>query len=562
MVYIQRRVQQGAQAESSLIGLALDNKFKILRLIGRGGMGEVFEAEHVGLGKRVAIKLMLEKYSGDGEAVARFTREAHAASRIGNPHIIDVSDIGTAPDGRAFVVMELLQGSPLSKVIEDGGPMPPQRALHIMRQVLRAVGAAHAKGIVHRDLKPDNIFLTQGGEQPDFVKLLDFGISKMMDPDLQAAATKLTTTGVVMGTPLYMAPEQAMGVEIDHLADVYACGVILYEMLAGRPPFEGATYAVLVAKLLTTEPTLINELRPGLAPKVVAAVHRALEKEPKNRFPSAEAFAAALPQSHSASAMELASTMASGKVAAVARPTAAKKKLPVVAMTLALAVGLAVAAVAIVMMNQGGQAPASPEPVAAGSATTTSEATTRPALAPSAAPVDSDVVVTPIENPAPAAEVGFLEIRSKPPGATVFIDGTKHGSGRVTLPVGTHKVRLELAGHKTLETEAEVSAGEKNNFLVSLEKDTSPKGKPAVVMQAKPSQIKSTRKIEPTTGPTIKPTPAGVTVKGPEPEPKKVLPVVEDPPRQPPPPPPIKQDERRQPGDSALTPKTSPYGTN
>ncbi len=555
MVYIHLRVQQGAQAESSLIGISLDNKFKILRLIGRGGMGEVFEAEHVGLGKRVAIKLMLEKYSGDGEAVARFTREAHAASRIGNPHIIDVSDIGTAPDGRAFVVMELLQGSPLSTVIETGGPMPPQRAMHIMRQVLRAVGAAHAKGIVHRDLKPDNIFLTQGGEQADFVKLLDFGISKMMDPDLQAAATKLTTTGVVMGTPLYMAPEQAMGVEIDHLADIYACGVILYEMLAGRPPFEGATYAVLVAKLLTTEPQLINELRPGLAPKIVAAVHRALEKEPKSRFPSAEAFAAALPASHSASAIELAGTMASGKVAAVARPASAKKKLPVVAMTLALAVGLAVAAVAIVMMNRGDGAatPDKPEPVAASG------------LSPAAMPSPSQPevkkapVVTPIEQVEPSPSMGTILVRSRPAGASVFIDGKSY-TGRVTLPAGVHKVRLELAGFKTLEAEAEISAGDSSTLDLQLEKDTSPKGKPAAVVQAKPSQITSTKKI----GPTTKATPAGVTVKGPDPEaePRKVTPVVEDTSRPPPPPPVIKQNDKKQPSDSALTPKTSPYGTN
>jgi len=555
MVYIQHRVQQGAQAESSLIGISLDNKFKILRLIGRGGMGEVFEAEHVGLGKRVAIKLMLEKYSNDGEAVARFTREAHAASRIGNPHIIDVSDIGTAPDGRAFVVMELLQGSPLSTVIEEGGPMPPQRAIHIMRQVLRAVGAAHAKGIVHRDLKPDNIFLTQGGEQADFVKLLDFGISKMMDPDLQAAATKLTTTGVVMGTPLYMAPEQAMGVEIDHLADIYACGVIFYEMLAGRPPFEGATYAVLVAKLLTTEPQLLSELRPGLAPKIIAAVHRALEKEPKSRFASAEAFAAALPQSHSASAMELAGTMASGKVAAVARPVGPNKKLPVVAMTLALAVGLAVAAVAIVMMNRGGSAPVTSDGVAAAAPTTPKAATPPPTT-----PLETKgPVVTPIEQPAPLQDVGYLEVRSRPAGATVFIDGTKYGSGRVTLSTGKHKVRLELAGYKTLETETEVEFDEKNNYEALLEEDASPKGKPAAVTQAKPSQIKSTsKKVEP----AIKATPAGVTVKGPpDSEPRKP-PVVEDTPRPPPPVPVIKHDDRKQPGDSALTPKTSPYGTN
>ncbi|MGN6107276.1 MAG: serine/threonine-protein kinase, partial [Kofleriaceae bacterium] len=150
---------QAASAEDSLIGFVLADKYRVVRQIGRGGMGVVYEAEHVALGKRVAIKLMLEKYADDAEAIARFQREALAASRIGNPHIIDVSDIGTAPDGRSFVVMELLTGAPLSQVLESTGPMAPWRAIHVMRQVLRAVGAAHAKGIIHRDLKPDNIFL-------------------------------------------------------------------------------------------------------------------------------------------------------------------------------------------------------------------------------------------------------------------------------------------------------------------------------------------------------------------------------------------------------------------
>ena len=421
---------QGVAAESSLLGIVLENKYRILRVIGRGGMGEVYEAEHTTLGKRVAIKLMLEKYQGDGEAVARFQREALAASRIGNPHIIDVGDIGTAPDGRSFVVMELLTGKPLSRVIEEGGPMPPQRAIAIMRQVLRAVGAAHAKGIVHRDLKPDNIFLLEDqGDTRDFVKLLDFGISKVIDPDMEAAATKLTTTGVVMGTPLYMAPEQAMGHEIDHHADVYACGVIMYEMLAGRPPFEGQTYAVLVAKVLTSEAPLLSDLRPGLAPKLVAAVHRALEKEPERRFSTAEAFANALPQPTSASALELGQTMQSGQRAVAAHTLggAQKRKFPVVAVVIAGALGIASAAVVIVAKSAG----------------STSEQ-----------PGKSPVQVTPIDDPTPAAtRMGTLEISSEPTGATIIIDGQARGVTPKTLelPVGEHAVRLELAGHEPLE---------------------------------------------------------------------------------------------------------------
>ncbi|MCX5746147.1 MAG: serine/threonine-protein kinase [Proteobacteria bacterium] len=279
----------------ALIGQTLIGKYTILRQIGRGGMGVVYEAKHVELGKHVAIKLMLEKYAEDGEAVARFKREALAASRIGNPHIIDIIDIGIAPDGRSFVVMQLLVGGSLAELLKQTGALPPARALDIMRQTLRAVGAAHAKHIVHRDLKPDNIFLIrQDDADHDFVKLLDFGISKIIDQSAELAATKLTSTGTVMGTPLYMAPEQAMGTTTDQRADIYALGVILYEMLAGTPPFAGVTYPVLVVKLLTADPELLSEVRPGLPPALVAAVHRALEKEPTNRFDTCEAFAAAL----------------------------------------------------------------------------------------------------------------------------------------------------------------------------------------------------------------------------------------------------------------------------
>jgi hypothetical protein len=534
-------VEQGATAESSLIGQALDNKFRILRLIGRGGMGEVFEAEHTTLGKRVAIKLMLEKYTGDGEAVARFTREALAASRIGNPHIIDVSDIGTAPDGRAFVVMELLTGSPLSKLIEDGGPMAPPRAIGIMRQVLRAVHAAHAKGIVHRDLKPDNIFIIDGGEQPDFVKLLDFGISKMIDPDLQAAATKLTTTGVVMGTPLYMAPEQAMGVEIDHLADVYACGVIMYEMLAGRPPFDGATYAVLVAKLLTTEPQLLSELRPGLAPKLIAAVHRALEKEPKSRHVSAEAFAQALPSNNSASAVELAGTMQSGQRAAVGARRPQGKKFPIVAVSLALAIGIATAAVVIVMQKENGPGESTPATSARPAAVVTPPPPPRPHVT---------------EIPVPP-EVGMLEVKSRPPGATVIIDGTSYsGQSQVTLKAGKHTIRVELEGYQPAETDYEIVAGVRATIEPWLQ--PLPAGKAGKTVKSQPatkinsSQITSTQ-IRPTgtrpTGtklprPTENAPGSGATTSATEDRPPRGE---QDPVGMPPPPPPIKHDGLKSP---------------
>ncbi len=472
-------MQSEPSASSSLIGQTFDNKFRIIRLIGRGGMGEVFEAEHTQLGKRVAVKLMLEKYNGDREAIARFTREALAAGRIGDPHIIDVMDIGTAPDGRAYVVMELLVGQPLSRLIEDHGPLPLNRAIKIMRQVLRAVGAAHNKGIVHRDLKPDNIFLTTQGEQQDFVKLLDFGISKIMDPEA-IAATKLTTTGVVMGTPLYMAPEQAMGNEIDHLADIYACGVIFYEMIAGRPPFEGHTYAVLVAKLLTTDAPLLSEMREAVPPKLVAAIHRALEKEPQARHPHADAFLLALPATQSGTPVELAGTVASGPqgvAVPVATPAAGSKRNVIIGVAAALA-GVAVATVILVKLQSSPATLAAPE---------------------------NPVVDTATVTPTPTR----IELAVTPADAVVTLDNDpKHtyrdGQAIVVTP-GQHELKVELAGHLTQTRTVTVGEGmtDKQSFALIPDKpvvaDTQPpvKKDPVKKPSPEPKKLSATPSTKP-----------------------------------------------------------------
>jgi len=444
-------VQAQHAAEDSLIGATLGGKYRVLQQIGRGGMGIVYEAEHLGLGKRVAVKLMQEKYTHDSEAVARFHREALAAGRIGNPHIIEIFDIGTAPDGRSYVVMELLNGYPLSKVIEMGGALPPWRALQLMKQVLRAVGAAHTKGIIHRDLKPDNIFLISQSEDHDFVKLLDFGISKVVSVEEYATVTKLTTTGVVMGTPLYMAPEQALGNTIDRYADIYACGVIFYEMLAGHPPFEGPTYAVLVAKLLTAAPPPLDELRPGLPPALVRAVHRALEKEPQDRFESAEAFAAALPSGGSPSSLELAGTLDGGSIAGARAVSARPGRFRNVAIAaIAFTIAAAATAVVLVVTDEG-----APEDAASAAAA---------AQAAPAAP-----------SPATAAS-GTLDVQSTPSRATVFVGGRPVGTTPLEVPLapGRHEVRFELEGHAAATMNAEVRSGARTTVLVPLAPSAAP----------------------------------------------------------------------------------------
>jgi serine/threonine protein kinase len=478
----------------SMIGFVLAGKYRVVRQIGRGGMGVVYEAEHVELGKRVAIKLMLEKYAQDGEASKRFEREALAASRIGNPHIIDVGDIGHTEDGRPFVVMELLSGMPLSQVIEMSGPLPPWRAIAIMKQVLRAVGAAHNKGIIHRDLKPDNIFISSHDDQHDFVKLLDFGISKMIDPDQEVAFTKLTTTGVVMGTPLYMAPEQAMGHVIERHADIYACGVILYEMLAGRPPFEGATYAVLVAKLLTQAPPLLRDVRPGLPAALVAAVHKALEKEPKDRFQTAEHFLLALPGEKTPSLLELAGTLDSSSGAVAVSPPTEKrvpKKWPLFA--IGAAVVAAAGVVGFLAMNRASSSEAPrPEPA-------------RPSIAPINSPA-----------PSPSVTVGQMQIRSVPAGASVFINDEERGLTpvEITLSPGRYKVRVELEGYDTIESEEDVLEKERTSMVLPLQKSA----------VAKPTHSHKPKDTTATPQPSPSPSPSPEPSKAAEPSSKPQTP--------------------------------------
>ena len=480
-----------AAESSSLIGFALEDRYTILKEIGRGGMGIVYEAEHVELGKRVAIKVMLDKYANDDEAVVRFKREALAASRIGNPHIIDVSHIGAAPDGRPFVVMELLDGEPLTRVMERTGPMPAWRAIQIMRQVLRAVGAAHAKGIIHRDLKPDNIFIVNRDDQHDFVKLLDFGISKMIDTGEQIAATRLTTTGVVMGTPLYMAPEQAMGSPVDRGVDIYAAGVILFEMLSGRPPFNETNYNMLVAKLITASPPHLADLRRGLPTALVDAVHRALEKEPENRFASADAFAQALPTDRALSEPNLEVMHTLGPDASVSAVPSTMRKPPSKRGWLigAGAVVVVGAVVVIGVVASGG------EP---SSGTTATSVAPVPAPVPAPAPAPGPA---PGPGPTPPPTTGKLEVKTIPSAAQVKIDGNDAGSTplEVTLSPGRHHIHVELAGYRSLDEDEDIHVSERTSATITLQKSSSSTSK-SIATKTKPgagSGSSTTAKVAP-----------------------------------------------------------------
>ena len=277
-----------ADQSHGILGQILDGRYHVLELIGEGGMGRVYLAEHVEIGRRVAVKILHQVYSRMPELVERFRREARAASRIGHPHIVDVTDSGTTPDESVYFVMEYLEGAELAGVIDREGALRTARALNIASQICRALAAAHAVGVIHRDLKPENVFLTHREGTSDFVKVLDFGIAKSAEAE-EARAQRLTHPGMAMGTPEYMAPEQAAGRPADGRTDVYAVGAILYEMLTGTPPYTGDNFMEILTKKATADPEPIGDIRPDLPDAVIDLVDRAMARSPEDRPPSMEA---------------------------------------------------------------------------------------------------------------------------------------------------------------------------------------------------------------------------------------------------------------------------------
>jgi serine/threonine-protein kinase len=307
-------VDHGERAHER-VGQLIAGRYRLERLLGSGGMGAVYEAVHDFTQRRVAVKLMHPAFARSKTAAERFVREAQAPSSIGHPGIVEVLDGGRADDGTLYLVLELLEGETLAATLRRGA-LTPAQLVPIALELLDALGAAHEAGFVHRDLKPDNVFLQLSfggaGETPR-VKLLDFGVTAVIDE----AGPGLTKAGMILGTPLYMSPEQALGRRVDARSDLWSLGAVCYQALTGHPPFRGSSAQALIVSISTEEHLPLSVVRPGLPLRVVKVIERALDKQPDKRWQSAEEMADALrnalsPDEHARAARALGVPMGSG----------------------------------------------------------------------------------------------------------------------------------------------------------------------------------------------------------------------------------------------------------
>ncbi|MBI5531088.1 MAG: serine/threonine protein kinase [Deltaproteobacteria bacterium] len=278
-------------AADPLIGTLVDGRYEVLEALGEGGMGTVYRVRHKVLQRLFAMKVLRREVAREKDLCTRFIQEARTAATISHPNVVQITDYGQLVDGTPYFVMELLEGKPLSKMIKAGGPLPAARAVRIVEQIAGGVGAAHRAGVVHRDLKPDNVFVLETEGSWAQVKILDFGVAKV------AGSASITRTGMVFGSPHYMSPEQASGQPVDHRADIYAVGVIMYELFTGRVPFEADTFMGVLTKHMFMAPESF-EAKVGEAARELGALEditlRCLEKKPENRFPTMDGLVAAI----------------------------------------------------------------------------------------------------------------------------------------------------------------------------------------------------------------------------------------------------------------------------
>ncbi|HET7544565.1 MAG TPA: protein kinase [Polyangiaceae bacterium] len=305
--------------KDAIIGTLAAGRYRILKLLGEGGMGRVYLAEHVAIQKRVALKILRAEFAAKGEVVTRFQQEAISASRIKHPNVLDVFDFGQLENGCFFLAMEFLEGNDLADELSRQRVIDTARGIRISLQICRALSAAHESGVVHRDMKPENIFLQRTADGEEIVKIVDFGIAQLRSKDTEAVENKrrLTRTGMIFGTPEYMAPEQAGGKDADSRSDIYSVGIIMYEMFTGAVPFTGDTFLGVLSKHLANPTPLMHEICPEIAisASLQGVIMHALEKEPTARYQTMLEFAQAISNSVDAAALGYRATFPAGEAA-------------------------------------------------------------------------------------------------------------------------------------------------------------------------------------------------------------------------------------------------------
>jgi serine/threonine-protein kinase len=324
-------VLEHAAAATTQTGQVLDGKYRLDAMLAEGGMGAVYRATHVMLGKTIAIKLIRTELGASPEIVRRFQREARAATALNHPNIVTVYDLGQTPDGTLYIAMEFIDGPSLKALIQSGRAIAPARIVAILRQVASALATAHKHNIIHRDLKPHNIMLATAPDGSEQAKLVDFGIAKTFDE-----ATQLTSLGGALGTPYYMSPEQIEGRAVDARTDLYALGIILYEMLVGEVPFADQSTPAVLVKQLKERPVPPSMKNPAVPPALEAIALRCLEKDPEQRYQSADEFATALNEAAAAipDASVVETTPMSATIVSGVRSTAAAVSAPAAAVAM------------------------------------------------------------------------------------------------------------------------------------------------------------------------------------------------------------------------------------
>jgi len=279
------RSQSGS---ADLVGSIIAERYHVMKKLGEGGMGQVYLAEHVKMGRKSAVKVMNPGMVNDADAISRFNREAANASRINHPNVAGIYDFGETSDGLIYLAMEFIEGQSLTSLVESKGALPPERAAEIVRQAAEGLQVAHDMGIVHRDLKPDNIMIAKGRNDSDLVKVVDFGIAKAAGAENQ----KVTKTGLVVGTPEYMSPEQLAGDKLDGGSDIYSLALVAFNVFTGKLPFQAESAQESMIMRLTDEPKTLADMKPDVAwpPDVQRVMRKALERRREDRYTSAQKF--------------------------------------------------------------------------------------------------------------------------------------------------------------------------------------------------------------------------------------------------------------------------------